>query len=546
MQVVQAIDKFFEAVNNGLGILLAGVGLGGILYYIFFHFVRRNIRKTNEDLRQGKQPKYTRGEIYLDALYLMMAAAFIVVVFWFLPGLFQGPWAWVGWLLRWIEVLGATLLLAWLFGHELGEKRWLFSALGHYIVLLFGWLADRWLGILFISIPLILLYYLGLYELAHILVPASNPDDKHERWKRFLILVSYTWGVQLPLIVVEGHAWKKPETRIAGDFTRDLPFPGLIWMKAHQVAAITGGNQFKRIDGPGVVFTGKLERPLQIIDLRLQLRTNEIDVVSKDGMNFKARVFTAFRIDNENWDEATFRKLSQRNPLLKNAGRLDHTEGSFHFSRPRILATISVTGAKVSENQEPIFWDQWALNVVENAARKVVAEKNLDEFWRPAQDTRFANALEVIAQEIKDRCAETLRAAGILLYAARIVNFSFPGSEEIEKQQIASWGARWARKRVEILARAEAESEKMQQEARAYAHSMLLEAIAEGLKKTQEIHPGLPRYVIAMRFLSALQDFIHKRPAGEATNVEAERRIGDLQNYLREWQNVFFSGSDKE
>ncbi len=544
MEAIQTINEFLGAVNHGLGVLLAWIGLGAIVGYIFY-FVRKNIRKMNEDLRKGKKPKYTRGEIFFDALLLIAVAVIVVLLFWIVPGLFKGSWAWVGWLIRWLEALGAALALAWVFGREIGEKRWLFSTLGHYIVLLFGWLADRWLGVLFISIPLILLYYLGLYELAHILLPASNPEDKSERWKRFLIFVSYTWGVQLPLIVVGEHAWKKPETRIPGDFTRDFPFPGLVWTKAHQAVAITGGNQFKRIDGPGVVFTGKLERPLQIIDLRLQLRTNEINVVSKDGINFKARVFTAFRIDNENWDDETFRKLRQRNPMLKNAARLDYTDGSFPFSRPRVLATVSVTGAKVSENEEPIFWDQWALSVVEDAARKVVAEKNLDEFWRPAEDKEFANALEVIAQEIKDRCAETLRAAGILLYAARIVNFSFPASEEIEKQQIASWGARWARKRAEILARAEAESEKMQQEARAYAQSMLLEAIAEGLQKTQEINPGLPRYVIAMRFLNALQDFIRKRTPGEAANAEAERRISELQNYLREWQNAFMPGSDR-
>ncbi|MEZ0395622.1 MAG: SPFH domain-containing protein [Anaerolineales bacterium] len=478
-------------------------------------------------------------------MLLIVAAAIVVAVFWILPGLFRGSWAWIGWLIRWIEVLGGALVLAWLLGNEIGERRWLFSTLGHYFVILFGWLADRWLGVIFISFPLIFLYYLGLYETAHILLPASNPEDKRERWQRFLIFVSYTWGIQLPLVVVGEHAWKKPETRIPGDFTRDLPFHGLVWTKAHQAVAITGGNQFKRIDGPGIVFTGKLERPLQIIDLRLQLRTSEIDVVSKDGLNFKARVFTAFRIDNENWDEATFQRLYQRNPLLKNARQLDYTEGSFHFSRPRVLATISVTGAKVSESEEPIFWDRWALNVVEKTARKVVAEKTLDELWRPAEDKQFANALEVIAREIKEQCAETLRAAGILLYAARIVNFSFPASQEIEKQQIAFWGARWARKRTEILARAQAESEKMQQEARAYAQAMLLEAIAEGLQKTQEIHPGLPRYVIAMRFLNALQDFIHRRAPGEAGNVEAERRISDLQAYLREWQGTLMSGSDK-
>ncbi len=542
MQSIANINDFLAAINRGLGILLAWTVVALIFGYIF-SFVRKNLRKRKEDLRSGKEPKYTLFEILVHGFLLTGIGGIIILIFLILPGMIQPVW--IGWMIRWLEVLAGVVAIAYILGHEKGEKRWLFSAVGHYAVVLFGWLVDRWLGVLFISIPFLATYYGVLYEMSHILVPASNPEDKEERKKRFRVLVSYTWGMQFPLIVVGEHAWKKPEIRIPGDFTYDSPFPGLIWTKSHQVAAVTGGNQFKRVDGPGVVFTGKLERPFQIIDLRLQLRTNEIDVVSKDGMNFKARVFTAFRIDNEDWDEAIRQKLERRNPLLREAAKLDYREGSFRFSHRRVMATLSVTSSRASETDEPIFWDQWALNVVENTARKVVAEKNLDELWKPADDKKFANALEVIAQEIKERCFETLRAAGILLYAARIVNFSFPPGNEIEQQQIASWGAKWIRKRNEKLAAAQAEAIREQQEARAYAEAMLLNSIAEGLQKTQEIHPHLPRYVIARRFLSALQEYLHKQISEGTTSEEAKKRMGELQNYLREWQNAFFPGSNK-
>lgn len=543
------LSSFIDAINRGLGILLACFALLAMAWFIL-KFHQGNVRKYQEALRSGKEPKHTRGEIAFQTSILIIVAGLGIFLY-TLPTIFVSvfetdrlTWLIPAW--QWLLTLAGTLLIAYLFGHENGEKRWLYTAVGHYAVILFGWLIDRWLGVLFVSLPLIFVFYAVLYELAHIVLPASNPEDKAEKRKRFLILVSYVWGTQLPILVVGEHAWKKPEVRIPGDFTRDIPFPGMIWTKSHQVVGVTAGNQFKRVDGPGIVFTGKLERPLQIIDLRLQLRTSEIDVVSKDGIGFKARVFAAFRIDNENWDQSTLEQLARRNPLLRDAGNLDYTDGSFHYSRRRVLATIRTTGSRVDETEGWIFWDRWALNVIEDAARKVVAEKDLDELWKPAEDAKFANALEAIAQEIKRRSFETLRSAGILLYAARIVNFSFAEGEEITKQQIASWGAKWASKRIEILSRAQAEAEKMQQEARAYAQAMLLESIAEGLQKTQEIHPSLPRYVIAMRFLSALQDFINRRPLGEERDSEAEQRIADLQNYLRNWQSSFFPGSEKE
>ena len=58
--------------------------------------------------------------------------------------------------------------------------------------------------------------------------------------------------------------------------------------------------------------------------------------------------------------------------------------------------------------------------------------------------------------------------------------------DEISKQQLATWSSEWERKRIRILSEAEAESEHSQQEARAYAESLLLNSIAEGYKKQRK------------------------------------------------------------
>jgi regulator of protease activity HflC (stomatin/prohibitin superfamily) len=170
--------------------------------------------------------------------------------------------------------------------------------------------------------------------------------------------------------------------------------------------------------------------------------------------------------------------------------------------------------------------------MVDEETRKVVSQKTLDEFWRPLNDKKNANAMSGIAQEIKDRLVPMMRSKGILLVVSRIVNFKFPhnGKDKmvgITEQQVATWGADWERKRTNKLADAKAIAEKDQQEARAYAEAQLLNSIAEALQKIHEINPQLPKQVIAMRYLNALQDYAREN------TPEEEEKIKELYNNSR-------------
>ena len=536
--IADIIDPIAKATNDVFDNVLPYVGLLALVG-IPIVYCLKNIEKHKKRISQDKN--YDKGIewiVTLEAIFLFEELVGFVI-FWLFPAWLarKTGWAFLTPTLRWVEFILVFILGVWMFSREYGQRRGITSAIGHIVVILAGWFIDRWLGILFFSLPLILGYYLTLYQIALILIPATTPEDKLEKQRRFIVLLSYTWGIQFPMIVVN-HAWEKPHMRIDGDFTQGFPTPGIIWTKSHQVAAVTGGNQFKHVDGPGVVFTSRLERPFQIIDLRNQFRTSEIDVVSKDGISYKARVFSVFRMDPEVWDKATYDELRRKNPLLRGADSPSYTKGSFPFSHLRIQATLSTTSTQATDAEAINYWDQWALNLVEEAARKVLSQRTLDQLWRPEEDQKGKNALDNIAAAIKAIAYPALRESGILLVVSRVVNFRFPtdGEEKeinITKQQITSWRADWERKRTAILDDAEAESDRSQQEARAYAESILLNSIAEGLEKTQEINPDLPKYVIAMRFLSSLQDYIHKQPQGEA---QAEK----LQTTLRDWQSQFF------
>jgi len=549
MVVLEAANWFFNVANKALDIVLPVILFFVLLVYPVFYLIR-GIRKANKETQPEKKQSKLK-DVLSGTVILFFTSIASFGIFWGFPEFIylRTGLLWPVLALRWIIFSITFIVIAYIFCHDYGENRWKFSVFGHIAVLLLGWLIQEWIGILLISLPLFVVYYCSLYNLAMIILPTSDPESQAEKRKRFLILVSYTWGIQRPIIAVEEHAWKKPDVRIPGDITHDLPIPGLVWTRSYQVVGITSGMKFKSVDGPGLAFTTKLERPLQIMDLRLQIRSNEIDVISKDGIAFKAVIFTAFRLDPEPWDQETYETLRRLNPALRGADTITHTLGSFPFSHLRIQAAIGITSSK-STGDVPIYWDQWVLSVIEREARQVISQKNLDELWRPLEDKKGANALDDIAARIKDKAYLPLRSTGILVLVARVVNFRFPSekgqTDGISEQQIATWGSEWERKRTNILAEAQAESERSQQEARAYAESLLLNAIAEGLQKTEEIDPNLPHYVIAMRFLSALQDLVHQQTTGEESNSENANRLAELQNRLSSWRNQISPGMNKE
>ncbi|MEW6401284.1 MAG: hypothetical protein AB1649_05755 [Chloroflexota bacterium] len=549
MDIFQFINGLLNIANNALDVFFLWGGLILLFGYPLYFFFK-NVISFVHARRKNRRALFS-ADIFTQTIILFLICSVLSGI-WALPEILAFFWppaavlpeTWFRWVLLMLGMVG----LAHMFGHEHGQGRWLQSSLGHIAAIAFGLLIGRWAGLFFITLPALTAYYFMLYNMAVVTLPASDPEDRLEKRKRFIILAAYAWGIQLPILVADGNAWKKPEVRIPGDFTWDYPVPGLIWTRSHQAAAITGGTKFKRVDGPGVVFTGKLERPEQIFDLRAQIRVSEIDAFSKDGIKFKARVTAAFRLDPTEWDKDTYNKLRPMNSVLRGADKPDHTVGSFPYSSLRVQAALRITSTQEVANST-VYWDQWALSVVEDQARKVLSQKDLAELWRPTDDKLGANALERISTELVENVRSILQSAGILVLAARVVNFRFSEdstTDDFSQQQIATWGAEWEKKRSNVLAEAKAQAERKQQEARAYAHSLLLNSIAEALKKTHEVDSRIPRYVIAMRFLSALQDYIHKYQADGEEGEDDIKRAAELHNYLKEWQTQFFLPRGKE
>jgi hypothetical protein len=439
----------------------------------------------------------------------------------------------------------------WWITHENSGFRGVVTYIFHVLSLLIGWLLGKWTGLVMVSLPFLIFFYYFLFHIALVVVPASEPNRVQEWFLRIRYFLWYMWGFQYPAWVVPDPSGRLAETRIKGLQDSKAFAPGFIWAHSHQVVGITTGVTFSRIESPGTVFTRVFERPINgVIDLRTQLRSFWIDVVSSDGIPYKALLFTTFLVDKEKWDRHTLHRLYLEDRLLKDAREPDYPLGSFPFSKLRIRTLLSVAGIRSSagdptkKNQgkndqgkpEPTYWDELVMYQIEKTASEVLSQKRFDELWLPADDYEGACAADGIAQAILDRCSFDLLRWGVRLNSCQVVNFEFtrekfqqPG--EVELKQIAAWQADWQRDAFETRAAGKAEAELVQQDARAYAYATLLTAVAEGLQETLGLHPNLPRNLIAMRFVGALEEILQQQPEGEGKR-EASSAISSLKQEL--------------
>lgn len=542
MGITDTLDRFITLTNTALNELLPYLGLAACGLYAI-HYLAKNLgfpRRGSAGPMISRSRQRISHAVYLEVLLLIEISAFLLL-FWTLPLALVGWTGWPFWpaLLRW-GIFFVCLLLALKSLGQKGQNRGVISASFHTLVLLLGWMADSWSGVLCLSFPILFIFYWTAARIAPIALPGHRDASPGQAWKKFLILVSYCWGVQRPLYAASDEAGMSPQKRIDGHSGAALKLPGMIWAPSHRVVGVTAGSQFKRVDGPGPVFTGSFERPYQAVDLRTHLWSSEIDVISRDGIGFKMRIQARFRIDPRSWEEAEYTELKRRNPLLRGGNSFQNRDSCYRYAPARVVAAISTTGTQKNETDPLKYWDDWVAGTIAEATRNRISELALDDLWHAPEDQDGQSAQHQIAQDILHKARPSLIRSGVELEHIRIDQLIFRPEaqkklDEITSRHLNSWSGAWEQKRSSLLADAQTVAERVQQEARTFAESELLSAMAEGLEKTQKMHPGLPRYVIAVRFLGVLQDYLH--PGNQdAPLSERDHKLEQARNFLGQLQ----------
>lgn len=540
-----------ENANNLLNIAVTGITVAALFFCIFLYSITTI---KNQGLSQG---------IYLSFVFfleIIIAAG----LFWELPILLSKIIRYSGVIpfTRWILLSG--VVITHFYFRRYSEKRGLTSALLHFTVLILGWYINRWIGILFFSLPLLFIFYYAAYCIALVIIPASDPEDRKEKHQRYMIFLSYVWGMQMPLWNVVAVNAKEADKRIDGKpvtnpFSRQQSpsplrgnnnknraalFPGMIRTDTHQVVGIINGKDF-RVEGPGVIFTKGGDEPFEIVDLRNQIKkSTSIHAFSREGIPLLADVLVIFTIDREDWPRELFHQLGRSNFWLGKGKDVNRNTGStFPYSRPRVEAAIRLRSKRSQPSSDSERWDDHVVSMAEQAARQTFAERSIKDLWQ-ARENENSNASEAITRNIKNLIETPLRENGIRLISVKVSGFKFTDKKEqsdkdieVIEQQIATWKVEREREREMALADAKAEAESLEEEARVYARSLLLTAVMEGLEQAQEHHPGKDQEAIAQVYLDALKNMIDQQSDSSYT-PEAK---ADLQKY----KDAYFANAPK-
>jgi hypothetical protein len=157
-------------------------------FAIFFHVIRYSLKSTKErGLLQGSLLSAILIGEYILGIGIAIALAMQAPKF--------APFVTFSSIV-WAEIY--VLCLFYFRTREKFGKNGALSVMLHLVILNAGWFADRWVGMLFFSVPLIFIFHYALGQIALVIVPASNPDDKKERRQRRRVFFSYVFSVQMP------------------------------------------------------------------------------------------------------------------------------------------------------------------------------------------------------------------------------------------------------------------------------------------------------------------------------------------------------------
>ncbi len=535
---MENLTAFLDGINAAADRVVSGLCLLGLAFIVVRYMIDRMQHYTKKDGPNG----FGKG-LFLGVIALI-EGGLLVLIIWYLPqfmeGLFTGKIA--APVFRWVLLYLIFPAIFYFSTRKYSGSRSLIAILAILTIGLLGWLFEKWIGVIFISIPIYSLSLHVIYRLAQVVLPASDPEDKKEKSQKFKVFLYYILGVQYPFWVASSPVSRDPEMRISGDYFNESFPPGTVWTYSHQVAGISAGIEFNNVEGPGLLFTKRYDRPIAFMDLRKQKRVKEFDATTKDGISIKPILFVSFGVDNEDWpkkewkreDFERLKKDFNLNPTLSQGLKLDRHIGIFSFSTARVKSILSTVGINSNisdaEADKTIHWDEWVVMQAENVARQIISQRTLDELWKPVNNKPGTSALDEIANQIRTIIELRLFRVGINLHTVRVVNFSLPEDDPIRVQQIATWKTLWNQRITAARAEAEALAKEEIEKAHAYAKSQILEAIADGIENARREHADLPRHVIALYYIHIIEEYFQKQP--EVGSKEAKERLDWIKNYL--------------
>lgn len=357
-----------------------------------------------------------------------------------------------------------------------------------------------WVTALFIAFGLRLVYY------ARFVLPPEAEHEGAQGWQEGLRDLAYYFGVMRLPPSLRGRFHRRRE-----DLPPELPSSFAEFqagfVDSHLALALGRGTGYARAAGPGYVRLSRGERVSHIIDLRRQVRREEVEAFSRDGIRVETSIAVTFRVrDTEEQNDENV---------------------PFPYDPDSIFRLIYSDG--VSADDEIPWGERLALQ----AASLLVAEiarYRLDQLYRLATpDMPDAVSLGDLVKRVSDQLEDELlrlfdcsrpEDCPVKIISVSVGQLRPP--DGVIEQRIRNWQSAWERRRTMDEAESAAFEIREIQRARAKALAELIEHVTYNV---EEMRNG-DRETISKVLMLRMTDML-------------DRLIGDHRVQLQTPQHVF-------
>jgi hypothetical protein len=335
--------------------------------------------------------------------------------------------------------------------------------------------ALRELGTIIWLLVLAVTFMLGLGYFAQFIVPAGWQEGLH------LLFSFFTGGPQRRPPPAARKAAAAEHDPIA-----DLPVS--LWtMRAGLVESTTAlalvrGNRFARAAGPGYVRVEGGERIGQALDLRPQLRRQEVTARTRDGIPVTTTVGVRFQL----------RRLTDGSQAAEMPYPYD----------PEAVFQATFAG-RVDETRDILPWH--AQLAPEAAARVVAALSNytLDQLYGDANSSGLT--LAQIREQVERGLVERFESFGVTVTSVAIAPLGVP--DNVVEQRIRNWQGRWQGEMERRQGENHAQVLRAQHLARAEGQKEIIRRIAQGLEEILDAGPPASE-VFAWQVLQTMESAV--------------------------------------
>lgn len=383
---------------------------------------------------------------------------------------------------------------------------------GYCALAIFGYLAGDWAGLLFITLPAILLFWVGLFRISYYILPFQYINqpvkasrfaklfgysqdyelrDKSQRPLAFRCLITYVMGTNYPYYFVNKET-NKLEARVKGNpFFQFFAGPGFVYTDCEHAVYQSDGIANNRVFKPGLSFTKKFDLEPRLIDLRSQLRAFPVEAVTRDGIPIKVVTFTPYRLAS-----------AQKSPELGQSFPLD--EDAIHKALAGELVKRPQDQAAKDKGQK-YTWDGGSADGLvpllgTRIMQDIISRYTIDELCAPFDPERDPRVK--IAEEMRTRVREALRPLGLELVGGGISNL-MPQDDSIIQRRLESWRTEWQSKMLSLMSQGEAEAMRQIQTARAEAEAEIFARLSRVIQESD-----LTGVALASRFIDSLGEIV--------------------------------------